>query len=152
MESINIVIAGAASEGAQIIGDVLAETVLAQGYAVFGWKEYESRIRGGQNSYSIRISENVRNAPLIRADILLCLTKGAVKKHEHLIKQQGILLAQKKGRERMVTAFSTEIAEKEIGNRIYANTVAEGALTSVLCIELDALKKVLEKRFSKKKR
>ena len=70
MEDIHVVIAGAAGEGIQTIGDVMAKTVSAQGYAVFSWKEYESRIRGGQNSYAIRISERVRNAPRIGADVL----------------------------------------------------------------------------------
>lgn len=150
MEDINVVIAGAAGEGVQTIGDVLAETAAAQGYAVFGWKEYESRIRGGQNSYSIRIGEKGRNAPLIDADVLLCLNKGAVKKYEPLIKQGGILVAQEKVREKMITIPFTEIAAKEIGNEVYANTVAIGGLVSVLGMELDTLKKLLENRFSKK--
>lgn len=149
MEDINVIIAGAAGEGVQTVGDVLAETISAQGYAVFAWKEYESRIRGGQNSYSIRIGENPRNAPLTGADVLLCLNKGAVEKYEPLIKQGGILLAQEDVRQGMITVAFTEIA-KEVGNRIYANAVAVGALASVLGMELDTLKKVLEKRFSKK--
>ena len=57
MKDFNVVISGAAGEGVQTIGDVLADTVSAHGYAVFTWQEYESRIRGGQNSYSIRIGE-----------------------------------------------------------------------------------------------
>lgn len=36
MVDINVVIAGATGEGVQTIGDVLAETVSAHGYAVFG--------------------------------------------------------------------------------------------------------------------
>ena len=150
MEDINVVIAGAAGEGVQTVGDVLTETVSAQGYAVFAWKEYESRIRGGQNSYSIRIGEKARNSPLIGADVLLCLNKGAVKKYEPLINQGGILVAQEKVKEKMITIPFTEIAEKEIGNEVYANTVAIGGLASVLGMELDTLKKLLENRFSKK--
>ena len=76
MEDLNVVIAGAAGQGVQTIGDILAQTAAAQGYAVFNWKEYESRIRGGQNSYSIRISETPRNAPLMEADVLLALNEG----------------------------------------------------------------------------
>lgn len=150
MEDINVVIAGAAGEGIQTIGDVLAETVSTQGYAVFSWKEYESRIRGGQNSYSIRIAENARNAPLIGADVLLALNKGAVRKYQSSIRQGGILVAQERDRDKMITVPFMKVAEKEIGNKIYVNTVAIGALTSVLGMELDTLKKVLKKRFSKK--
>ncbi|MFO7557152.1 MAG: 2-oxoacid:acceptor oxidoreductase subunit alpha [Desulfobacterales bacterium] len=150
MEDINVVIAGAAGEGVETIGDILAEMVSTQGYAVFGWKEYESRIRGGQNSYSIRIGEKERNSPLMDADVLLCLNKGAVKKYESFLKKEGVLVAQEKVKQEMITIPFTEIAEKEIGNKIYANTVAIGALVSVLGMELDTLKKILENRFSKK--
>jgi Pyruvate/2-oxoacid:ferredoxin oxidoreductase gamma subunit len=114
MEDINIVIAGAAGEGIQTIGDVLSETLSAQGYAVFSWKEYESRMRGGQNSYSIRIGDNARNAPLMEADVLLCLNKGSADKYESLLKKEGILMASKKVREKMITLSFTEIAENEI--------------------------------------
>jgi len=150
MDDINVVIAGAAGEGVQTIGDLLSETVSAQGYAVFSWKEYESRIRGGQNSYSVRIGERAKNAPIIGADVLLCLNRGAVEKYESLVRQGGILLAEEKLRKEMITVPFTEIADKEIGNRIYANTVAVGALTYVLGMELGTLKKNLEKRFSRK--
>ncbi len=150
MEDINVVIAGAAGEGLQTIGDVLAEAVSAHGYAVFSWKEYESRVRGGLNSYSIRISEKVRNAPLIDADVLLCLNRGAVKKYEPLLKQEGILLAPEEIKPDMIAISFSEIANKELGNRIYANSVAVGALASILGMESPMLKEVLEKRFSKK--
>ena len=65
MEDLNVTVAGVAGQGVQTIGDVLTQTAAAQGYAVFNWKEYESRIHGGQNSYSIRISEAPINAPVM---------------------------------------------------------------------------------------
>ena len=113
MEDLNVVIAGAAGEGVQTIGAVLGEAVSAQGYAVFSWQEFESRIRGGQNSYVIRISEQVRNAPVMEADILLALNQGAARKYESLLKKDGILLAEKpRPRDNMITIPFTEIAEK----------------------------------------
>ena len=41
MVDLNVVISGAAGEGIQTVGAILAETALAQGYAVFAWQEYE---------------------------------------------------------------------------------------------------------------
>ncbi len=150
MEDINVVIAGAAGEGVQTIGDVLARTVMRQGYSVFSWKEYESRVRGGLNSYSVRIGQKPANAPLIRADILLALNQGAAKKYEHLIPENGILIAQEKEREGTLVVPFVEIAKKEFENKIYANTVAMGALVSALGIDLETLKEVLDGVFSKK--
>jgi len=150
MEDVNVVIAGAAGEGVQTVGDVLAETASAQGYAVFSWKEYESRIRGGQNSYSIRIGEKARNAPMEAADILLCLNRRAAAKYESHLREGGVLLAEEEISDDMIKIPFTEISQKVAGAKIYANTVAVGALTAVLGMELENLKSVLEKQFSKK--
>jgi 2-oxoglutarate ferredoxin oxidoreductase subunit alpha len=151
MEDLNVVIAGAAGEGVQTIGAILGNAVSAQGYAVFSWQEFESRIRGGQNSYSIRISEEVRNAPLLEADILLALNEGAADKYGPLLKKGGVLLAAKdRPAERMITIPFTELAEKELGNKILANTIAIGALTGTLGMEIDSLNQALAQQFAGK--
>jgi 2-oxoglutarate ferredoxin oxidoreductase subunit alpha len=147
MQDINVVIAGAAGEGVQTVGDILAHTISAQGYAVFTWQEYESRIRGGQNSYSIRIGEKPQNAPLLAADVLLTLNDGAEKKYEPLLKEEGTLIAQTQLWERMIAIPFAEIAEKELEDKIYANTIAVGALVGVLGVNLDTLKQVLVQKF-----
>jgi 2-oxoglutarate ferredoxin oxidoreductase subunit alpha len=113
MEDLNVVIAGAAGEGVQTIGEVLAETIAGHGYAVFAWQEFESRIRGGQNSYSIRISEKPVNAPAMKADILLALNDGAGIKYGPLIQKEGILIAEKKVRDRMIPIAFSDIAKTE---------------------------------------
>jgi 2-oxoglutarate ferredoxin oxidoreductase subunit alpha len=150
MEDINVVIAGAAGEGVQTVGGILAHTISALGYAVFTWQEYESRIRGGQNSYSIRIGEKAQNAPLLRADVLLALNEGAVKKYEPLLTEKGTLLAQSQLRERMIAIPFAEIAEEELGDTIYANTIAVGALVGVLGVDVDTLNQVLAHTFREK--
>jgi 2-oxoglutarate ferredoxin oxidoreductase subunit alpha len=150
MEDINVVIAGAAGEGVQTVGDILAHTISAQGYAVFTWQEYESRIRGGQNSYSIRIGDKPRNAPLVAADVLLALNEGAVNKYEPTLKEEGTLMAQAQLRDRMIAIPFTEIAQEELGDKLYANTIAIGALVGVLGVELDTLKQVLVHMFKEK--
>ncbi len=150
MEDLNVVIAGAAGEGIQTVGEILAKTLTAQGYAVFTWKEYESRIRGGQNSYSIRVGEEPKNAPLRYADILLAMNEAAVKKYRGLLKEEGVLIAQNEAEKDMMGIPFDEIAKMEVGGEIYANTVAVGALTSVLGVDLQTLKGVIERIFSEK--
>jgi 2-oxoglutarate/2-oxoacid ferredoxin oxidoreductase subunit alpha len=150
MEDLNVVIAGAAGEGVQTVGEVLAETIAEHGYAVFAWQEFESRIRGGQNSYSIRISEKPANAPAMRADILLALNDGAAMKYGPLIQTDGILIAEKKIRDRMIALAFSDIAQKELGNKIYANTMAVGALAAAMGMNIEVLHAVLAQKFAKK--
>jgi 2-oxoglutarate ferredoxin oxidoreductase subunit alpha len=150
MVDLNVVIAGAAGEGVQTVGEVLARAIAGHGYAVFAWQEFESRIRGGQNSYSIRITEKPANAPAMRADILLALNDGAAMKYGRLIQPDGILIAGKKSRDRMIPIAFADIAQKEMGNKIYANTVAIGALAAAIGMNLEVLQAVLAQKFGAK--
>lgn len=150
MTDCNIVIAGAAGEGVQTVGDVLAETLSALGYGVFTWQEYESRVRGGQNTYSVRVSDTVQNAPVMAADVLLALNEGAHRKYAGRLKPDGALVAQAAYRDPTITVPFKEIAARDLGRPIYANTVAIGALAGVLGIEPDALEPILGRRFRAK--
>lgn len=150
MEDLNVVIGGAAGEGIQTIGEVLAEVVSTLGYAVFSWQENESRIRGGLNSYSVRVSERIVNAPMVEADILLVLNEGAAKKYGHLRKPDGILIAPAPGDERTITMSFKDIAERELGSAVYANTIAVGALAASLGMDLGVLRNVLSRQFAAK--
>lgn len=150
MKDLNVVIAGSAGEGIQTVGETLSKVLSAQGYAIFSWKEYESRIRGGQNSYRIRISEELQNTPLSQADILLALNEVAVNKYEPILKEGGILLAPGLFKEKAIVVDFQKIATKMAGSKLYANTVAIGALIAVLGVDLEVLNKVLDRTFSDK--
>ncbi len=152
MEDLNIVVAGAAGEGIQTVGGVLAHAALLQGYAVFSWQEFESRVRGGHSRYCVRIGENCRNAPLEKADILIGLNDGAVEKYADLIRETGIAMGPNPIREDVIAIPFAEISKEKLGHRIYANTIAAGALSAALGMDLEAVFKVLDARFEKKGR
>jgi 2-oxoglutarate ferredoxin oxidoreductase subunit alpha len=150
MEDINVVVAGAAGEGVQTVGDILVEVASQLGYAVFSWKEYESRIRGGHNRYSIRIGERPVNVPLVEADVLLALNQGAKEKYRHLVKKSGILIAEEADGNGEIAVPFTQTAKEKIGDAIYANAVATGALAAALGIGREPLYRHFEARFSGK--
>jgi 2-oxoglutarate/2-oxoacid ferredoxin oxidoreductase subunit alpha len=131
------------SKASIAIGEVPARTVAAQGYGVFSWKEYESRIRGGPNSYSLRMGDAPNNSLLVHADVLLALNEGAEEKYKGPVKPKGVLIGQKGAAEGMIAVQFDEIAEEEVGGRIYANSVAVGALAGALGLDLQALKNAL---------
>lgn len=147
---INIIISGAAGQGIQTIGYILAKTASEAGYQVFSWQEYESRIRGGSNSYRIRVSDAPANSPLMKADILLSLDEQSKAKYRPLLKERGILIDEHERGERVITIPFVSIAQNEFGNKLFANTVAAGALTAVLGLDLDALNWVIADEFSGK--
>jgi len=150
MNDLNIVITGAAGEGIQSIGDIFARTVCSQGYAVFSWQEYESRIRGGVNRFSIRVGERPVNAPLEQADILLALNGDAVDKYRPLLKDNGLLVSEKDVEAAGMTISFRKAAKEHFDNAIYANTIAAGALAGILGMDLDRLKEGVAAYFEKK--
>jgi len=150
MDDMNVVIAGTAGEGIQTIGETLARAVASQGYAVFTWQEYESRIRGGQNSYAIRIGETPQNAPLEPADVMLALNDGAARKYTSRLRDTGTLIAEKEATDRTITIPFMKMAHDELNDRIYANTIAAGALAGVIGLDLDALTGTLAETFAAK--
>lgn len=147
---LNIVIAGAAGEGIQTIGSVMGETLAAQGYAVFSWKEYESRIRGGHSSFSIRVQTVPQNAPRTEADIILAVNAGAAERYAPILKDGGILLGPESGIDNTIPLAFADMAEDLLEDRIYANTIAVGALTATVGLELEPLKQILSDRFKDK--
>ncbi|MBL7074182.1 2-oxoacid:acceptor oxidoreductase subunit alpha [candidate division KSB1 bacterium] len=150
MIDISTIVSGAAGQGIHTIGYMLAKTASEAGYHVFSWQEYESRIRGGSNSYRIRISDKPVNAPLGKADIFMSLDRESKAKHLPLLKTDGILVDEEERGERVITVPFSAIAQRDFGNKLFANTVAVGALTAVLGIELASLKKVISHEFAGK--
>lgn len=147
---VNVVIGGAAGEGIQTVGAIFSSALAGYGLAVFSWQEYESRIRGGLNSYSIRVSSSVKNAPRRDADILLPLRKEARVKYRSWLNPGGLIIAD----ERDETEEATEIyvpfsklAREKWQNPIYSNTIALGALWSVIGGEFEVLKRAIEEEF-----
>jgi len=150
MKDINVVVAGAAGEGIQTVGDFISNLAAAQGYAVFSWKEYESRIRGGTNRYSIRIGEQARNAPLMGADVILAFNRTAAGKYREILNPGGLVLSPDGEGENALQIDFTGIAREAAGKKIYANTVAVGALVSALGMDAESAGELIRKTFSKK--
>jgi 2-oxoglutarate ferredoxin oxidoreductase subunit alpha len=150
MIDINIVVSGAAGQGIQTIGYVIAKTASEAGYYVFSWQEYESRIRGGSNSYRIRVSDHLVNSPLVKADILLALNSKSRAKYRSLLKDNGILVDEQERGDRVITVPFAKIAHETFENKLFANTVAAGVLAAVLGIELEPLKEVVSDEFAGK--
>lgn len=150
MDDINVVISGAAGEGIQTIGELLTRAVAFHGYPVFSWQEYESRIRGGENSYSIRIGEKPVNAPLTNADVLLALNKASLEKYRNLVKENGLVISENKEGERSIAIPFTAMAREMFGHEVYANVIAVGVLASVLGMDVRPVRDNIRKAFEKK--
>ena len=75
---LNIRIAGAAGQGVETTGDLLAETFASQRLYVFATQTYMSRIRGGLNWYDVRVGEHEMFSGREKADLLIALNEQAL--------------------------------------------------------------------------
>ena len=152
---LTIKIGGAAGQGLDTIGNVLSKSLLRSGFSVFSTQYYLSRIRGGHNTFQIRISDADVRAMDENVDILIALDRTSVDRHLDEM-SDGVVIV-----DRDVVELEAEhdsifhvpmlnIAKEVGGNKIYANTVAAGAAMGLLCLDLDSLNEVLTGMFVKK--
>ena len=152
LTEVSVVISGAAGQGIQAVEQLLAGIVKDSDLYVFATKEYMSRVRGGNNSTTLRISCKPVYANIDRIDLLLVLNENAIERHRWRMTTSTIVLGEEKfvkdETNHVVVEFS-KIAES-FGNRIYANSVATGVLAGIMELNIDALKKNIEQYFVKK--
>lgn len=151
-EEICVVLSGAAGQGIQTVEEILARVVKDSDLYVFATKEYMSRVRGGNNSTTLRVSCRPVYANVDRVDLLVVLNEGAVDRLRWRMDESTIVLGEErfvKDEPNHVVVDFSKIAEG-FGNRIYANSVATGVLAGIMDLSVDALRKNIEEHFSNK--
>lgn len=147
-----IVLSGAAGQGIQTVEHVFTRIAKDSGFHVFATKEYMSRVRGGNNSTSIRISERPVKAYVDRIDILVPLNDNALERLRNRITSETIILGNEKyvrGEKNALVVNFEEIAES-FGNKIFENSVAIGVLSGIIGAQEEALVKHITAYFSRK--
>ncbi|NLJ50447.1 MAG: 2-oxoacid:acceptor oxidoreductase subunit alpha, partial [Candidatus Atribacteria bacterium] len=155
MPGITITIGGEAGQGVQTIGEVLSRILIRNGYYVFSIQDYHSRIRGGHNSVQIRFSHRPIQAIGTDLDLLVCLNQETQMIHQPALKSDGLLIGTITDDPSISSSSSIipihfyEMA-KELGNPIFANIIAVGALIEILGIDEKIAELYLEEIFQKK--
>ncbi len=150
---VSIVLGGAAGRGVQTIQSILTSVLKREGYFVSASQEYMSRIRGGSNSTEIRVTAERRLAYVSKIDLLLPLDSAALDHLAPRIGPETVILADTKtikpGKQRVIDVPFSVVAE-ELGNQIFANTVAAGVVLGVLQADLAGLEAYLAEEFARK--
>lgn len=149
-------IGGEAGQGLQTTGGSLAKIFSRLRYHVFTHQDYMSRIRGGHNFYQIRFSEQPVTASRDSVHILIAMDKNTIDIHQRDVHEQGVILYdpedvddELEGDIFQPVPFA-ELAEKEGGSKIMANTVSIGAVLGLFNFEMDAAEKVVRESLAKK--
>lgn len=152
----NITIAGSAGQGLQTIANILLKVLARNGYHVFSSQDYMSRIRGGHNFTNIRVSNKPVYSTKVSPQLLVALDQESVEAHYKSLTSPAIIVHDtdtikvKKARNIHDVAIPLIELSSESGSPVYVNSVAAGALFSLLKLDIEDLVSFLGTRFAKK--
>ena len=90
---VNILIGGEAGQGLVTVGELLAKSLVRAGYHIIVTQSYMSRIRGGHNTFAIRVGVESVGAPVESIDFLVALNDETVQLHEKELTSTGLIVA-----------------------------------------------------------
>jgi 2-oxoglutarate ferredoxin oxidoreductase subunit alpha len=152
--SISIVLCGEAGQGIQTIEAFLTRIFKTAGYHIFASKEYMSRIRGGSNSTEIRVSSQPVAAFSDKIDILIPLDQEAIPHLRKRISADSRIIGEVAKilppEDISVIDIPFSKIASEIGNPVFANTVACGVIAGLFAIAPDLLNNQMRQFFAAK--
>ncbi len=164
-DEVVIRVGGAAGDGVQSAGLIIAKTFTRIGLHVNTYNYYQSIIRGGQSWYQIRASDRKVKSQGDGLDVLIALNKDALERHTNpSINEGGASPLTKDGVaifDKGLTNFQkydldyvemplNEIASKHSKNALMKNTVAIGAAMASIGIDFETLAGVIRDQFGNK--
>ena len=129
--SISIVLVGAAGQGIATVESLLTKVLKKSGLHVFSTSEFMSRVRGGTNSTTIRVSSERVRAYCDKIDILVPFSKESISHVKHRLTKSSCIIGDKKlfeneplAKSHVFIDTSYEKVALKVGNRVYSNSVA----------------------------
>jgi len=137
LKKIEVRISGLGGQGVVLAGQILGRAAAYSGKNAVQTQSYGAEARGSAAKSEVIISEGKIGFPMVRkCDILVAMSQEAVEKNSKDLKEDGILLVDSstvkkmpETKARIIEIAATQIAERSIGEKLYANMVMLGALT-----------------------
>lgn len=157
---LRVKIGGEAGFGIKAAGQTLARSFVNAGLDVFDLTEYPSLIRGGHNTYKLRVAPRRVTSHVESIDVLIALNRDTVDWHLDELVDGGAVVFDPdvtstegwlpNDRVRAVPVPLAQFA-KEAGGPIMANTVALAASLALVDFPLEYLTDALREQFAHKK-
>jgi 2-oxoglutarate ferredoxin oxidoreductase subunit gamma len=159
LKKTEIRICGLGGQGVVLAGQILGKAAVYHGKNAVQTQSYGAEARGSAAKSEVIISDGKIGFPIARkCDILVAMNQDAVEKNIKDLREDGILIVdsstvqnipQTKAKTFRIPA--TEVAEKEVGGRCYANIIMLGALTKISrIVNEEAMTKAISDTLPKK--
>jgi 2-oxoglutarate ferredoxin oxidoreductase subunit alpha len=155
--SISWKIGGQQGEGIESAGELLAKTLNRQGYFLYGYRVFSSRIRGGHTNYNIRISDKPVASIADSIDILIAFDQETIDLCARELGVGGVIFADEKFEAKAPAGLDialypfpiTELATAA-GLPKMKNIVALGMTGALLGLPVEVWDEVLSEQFAEK--
>jgi len=147
-DEVNILMGGEAGQGLVTVGAVLTKALVCGGYSVVVTQSYESRIRGGHNTFAIRAGTGEIHAPKERADVLVALNDETVALHRSDLAEGALIIADESFPSAADGAL--KVPYKKLASGRYVNTAALGVVSAALGLDRGLVRGALGDQLGKK--
>jgi len=165
--NMTIRIGGAAGDGVESSGAGLCQALARGGLHVFGLPDYYSRIRGGHNFFSIRVSDQPLYSHQEPVHLLLALTEETIPRHRDKIVEGGAIVYDSsrianqrisesanrrtaKGDIQFLPVPLSDVAKEKAGTELARNTMGLGVAAGLTGFDLAPMESVIRQNFARK--
>ncbi|MEB7066014.1 2-oxoacid:acceptor oxidoreductase subunit alpha [Mammaliicoccus sciuri] len=150
-------VGGQQGEGIESTGEIFATAMNRQGYYLYGYRHFSSRIKGGHTNNKIRVSSKPVRAISDDLDILIAFDQETIEVNYHEMLEGSIIIADEKAKPQnpedskaqLVSLPFTGVA-KELGTALMKNMVAVGATCAVMDLDTKVFESLIKDLFGKK--
>lgn len=146
-DELAVLIGGEAGQGLVTAGQLLTKAFIRAGYDVCVTQSYQSRIRGGHNTYEIRVATRDVAAPADAIDLLVALDAATVAIDRHALRPAGIIVA---GEGVPAEDAVFPVPFSSFGPARYATVAAAGVAAFLVGLKPDILAGVVAEAFQRK--
>ena len=148
-------IGGEAGQGIATPGDILARIFVRRGLHLYTYNAYQSIIRGGHIFLTVRVSDQELHSHGDKLDLLLCLNQDTMTRHLNLMgpgsrviyNADNITPGEVNDGVHLCGIPVADLSQSR--NRLMQNTIAVGAIMSLLGVDFDVLEESLSLRFQR---
>ena len=144
----NIVIGGEAGQGLVTVGELLTKALVRSGYSICVTQDYQSRIRGGHNTYDIRVGTDEIAAPQEKIDLLVALNKETAEIHKNPLSDAALTIVDASHNVSCKTCF--HVPYKELASARSMNIASLGVVSALLGLEENLVAQIVDESFGKK--
>lgn len=150
-------VGGQQGEGIESTGEIFATAMNREGYYLYGYRHFSSRIKGGHTNNKIRVSTTPVHAISDDLDILIAFDQETIELNHHEMRDDSVIIVDAKAKPsrpenckaQLIVLPFTDIA-KELGTKLMKNMVAIGATCTIMDLDIKSFESLIANTFGKK--